>query len=143
MSLEVRRQGRRSPARGVLTVLRTIIFIVAVIAIPLGIYVASTYGSLEEVTFLEAVQKAESTTEGDQAPKVIVRVTIDDPNDVAQPDGGEQSPIRAHDASGRSFHISFTGTPPDVPFTSGQALRFVGHVHGGPTGYFHATQVYQ
>lgn len=123
--------------------LRTLIIIAAIICIPLGIYVASTYGSLEEVTFTQAAAKAESATEGDQAPKVLVRVTIVNPLDTDQEDGGEQAPILARDASGKEFHVSFTGSTPTTPFAAGQELRFVGHVHGGLAGYFHATQVYQ
>jgi len=123
--------------------LRKLIIIAAVICIPLGIYVASTYGMLEEVTFAQAALKAESATEGDQAPKVLVRITIVNPFDTDQEDGGEQAPILARDAAGKEFHVSYSGSPPASAFSAGQELRFVGHVHGGPTGYFHATQVYQ
>jgi len=123
--------------------LRKIMIIAAVICIPLGIYVASTYGSLEEVTFTQAAAKAETSTEGDQAPKVLVHSTIINPLDADQEDGGEQAPILARDAEGKEFHVSYTGSAPASPFAKGQELRFVGHVHGGLTGYFHATQVYQ
>lgn len=123
--------------------LRRLIIIAAVICIPLGVYVASTYGTLTEVTFAQAAATAESATEGDQAPKVLVRITIVNPLDTDQEDGGEQAPILARDAAGKEFHLSYTGSAPAAPFSAGQELRFVGHVHGGLTGYFHATQVYQ
>lgn len=112
--------------------LKRIIIIAVVILVPVAFYVASKYGELDDVTFVQAAG-TEATMEGDQAPKVIVVSTITQLTDAE---------MYCEDRTGTRFKVDYTGTPPDVPFAAGQTVRFVGHVHGGTTGYFHATQVY-
>ncbi|MBK6292349.1 MAG: hypothetical protein IPH85_05955 [Ignavibacteria bacterium] len=114
--------------------LKKLIIISAVLGIPLAVWIASTYGDLKEVTF-EGAQHTETTSESDQAPKVIIVSTIVDAT-------GAPSSIICKDESGAEFRAQFTGAQPEGPFLSGQVVRFVGHVHGGGDAYFHATQVY-
>ena len=51
--------------------LKKAIIITALIAIPLTIWIASTYGKLKEVSYKEA-QNTETKSESDQAPKVML-----------------------------------------------------------------------
>jgi len=115
--------------------LRRIIIIVAALTVPIVIYVAAQYGRLTETTFAGAITATAAGGEGDQAPKVIIVTTIDNP------DAGDGY-MTGHDGSGRAFRIQYTGSAPEQPFTKGTTVRFVGHVHGADDGYFHATQVY-
>lgn len=114
--------------------LRKLIIIAAVIGIPVSLWVASMYGSLTEVSYSEA-QITKATTEGDQAPKVIIVTTILDASQAP-------SSIQCRDSEGTRFKAEFTGDTPATPFADGQEVRFVGHVHGGDPSYFHATQVF-
>ena len=114
--------------------LKKVIILTAIIAIPLSIWIASSYGQLKEVSYKEA-QSTETKSESDQAPKVIVVSTIIDASQAP-------SKIACIDATGAPFSAQFTGTSPESPFSAGQTVRFVGHVHGGEAPYFHATQVY-
>ncbi|MCX6139333.1 MAG: hypothetical protein NTX15_00610 [Candidatus Kapabacteria bacterium] len=114
--------------------LKKVIIIFAAIGIPIVIWVASTYGHLTEVSYTVA-QSSTATTEGDQAPKVIIVTTIIDASKAP-------SDLQCKDSEGTPFKAEFTGNPPEKPFIDGQEVRFVGHVHGGDPSYFHATQVF-
>jgi hypothetical protein len=116
--------------------IRRIVFALALVGLPLGIWFAAEYGRLEETTFERAAVTAQSSTEGEQAPKALLRVRIEA---LADADGM----MTAADAAGRSFRLQYSGSTPVPPFEIGAEVRFVGHVHGGTNGYFHATQVYQ
>lgn len=115
--------------------LKRIIILAFVVGIPLGVWIASTYGQLAEVTFAVACDEHTAGVEGDQAPKVIIVSRILNVNEA--PDR-----ITCADPTGATFRVQYTGTMPDVPFAVGQIMRFVGHVHDGHDAYFHATQVY-
>jgi hypothetical protein len=112
--------------------LKRIIIIAVVVLVPIAFYVASKYGELDDVTFAQAAT-VNATVEGDQAPKVIIVSTITQLSDAE---------MFCEDRTGTRFKVDYTGSTPDQPFAAGQTVRFVGHVHGGATGYFHATQVY-
>jgi len=117
--------------------IRRVILIAALLGIPLGIWVASVYGTLEPTTFSEAVRMSSTSSEGEQAPKSLVPVTvIDVPSDA-------NSMYSVVDDAGVTFNLQFTGTMPVPPIQAKQRLRFVGHVHGATQPYFHATQVYE
>jgi len=113
--------------------LKRSIIIAVVICIPLAFYVASEYGKLEEVTFKGAVEKTMTDMEGDQAPKVIVVSKIE------QLTGMD---LVCLDANNEQFNVNYTGSEKPGVLTVGSTVRFVGHVHGGTTPTFHATQVY-
>ena len=113
--------------------LKKIIIVAAVISLPIVFYTAFQTGQLDTALFSEAVTIASSNVEGDQAPKVIIVTTIV---------SGDGHDMVGKDASGAQFTIDYTGSEPDEPFAPEQVVRFVGHVHGGETPYFHATQVY-
>jgi cytochrome c-type biogenesis protein CcmE len=115
--------------------LKRIIILAAIVGIPLGVWIASTYGQLTEVTFAVASSDHASGVEGDQAPKVIIVSTI-----VNAAEAPER--IACTDHTGAAFRVQYTGSTPDEPFANGQVVRFVGHVHDGHDSYFHATQVY-
>ncbi|RPI69536.1 MAG: hypothetical protein EHM43_01515 [Ignavibacteriae bacterium] len=112
--------------------LRRIIIIAVIVLVPIAFYVASQYGELDDVTFTQA-SRTEATMEGDQAPKVIIVSSITQLSDAE---------MFCEDREGTRFKVDYTGSAPETPFAAGQVVRFVGHVHGGATGYFHATQVY-
>lgn len=116
--------------------LRWSIIIGAVILVPVVVFLALRHGSLQEVTFAQAIEIATSSTEGDAAPKVIVRATIESEHFAHEKEG------TCIGNDGMRFTVSYTGGSPDVPLTAGSSVKFVGHVHGGPTPSFHATQVY-
>jgi hypothetical protein len=116
--------------------IRRVVVALAIVGIPLGIWFAAEYGRLEETTFANAVATAQSSTEGEQAPKALLRVRI-----VTLV--GEDGMMEVEDATARRFRLQYTGSAPEPPFTIGAEVRFVGHVHGGAEGYFHATQVYR
>lgn len=118
--------------------LRSIIVVAAVIVVPIGVYVASKYGTMEPVTFARARVTAASSTESEQAPKALIPVTI-----VLTPEQSGTGMIVAKDSEGTEFNLSFTGSEPTEPLAPGTSVRFVGHVHDGPQPYFHATQVYE
>jgi hypothetical protein len=115
------------------TRLRIIILGTAILLIPLAFYVASQYGDIENVTFEQAIETTVTNVEGDQAPKVIIITSITATR-------GEE--VYGEDRTGRSFRVDYTGKPPAKPFSAGETVRFVGHVHMSEDAYFHATQVY-
>lgn len=115
--------------------LKRIIILAAILGIPLGVWIASSYGQLQEVTFAIASSDHASGVEGDQAPKVIIVSTITSATEAPER-------IACRDQAGAAFRVQYTGSTPDVPFADGQVVRFVGHVHDGHDSYFHATQVY-
>jgi hypothetical protein len=118
--------------------LRRIVIIAAIIVIPVGVWIAGEYGRMQEVTFAQAMAIASASSEGEQAPKVMVTAVIERLGD-AQADGH----MEARDREGRRFLIDYTGQTPDRPMSVGGTFSFVGHVHGGTPPTFHATQVYE
>jgi len=118
--------------------LRRIVLVAALVGIPVAIWIASTYGQLQDVTFARAMEIAATASEGEQAPKVLIVTTI---TSLAhhQPDGL----MRGTDRDGTTFVIDYTGTPREQPMAVGDRFSFVGHVHGGTPPRFHATQVYE
>lgn len=115
--------------------LRNILIVASLIIIPLGLWIASTYGQLAEVTFEHATETALSGGESDQAVKVLIVCTVVDAT-------GAPSSLICQDTTATHFKVDFTGKPPEIPFNNGTVVRFVGHVHGGNQPYLHATQVY-
>lgn len=114
--------------------IRYIIIVGALICVPVIVYMAVFHGQPPSVTFIEAVEKTQHTSESDPAAKVLVEaevVSVDSPSDIS-----------AKDMSGTMFRIEYTGTTPSAPFTPGTKLRLVGHVHGGTPPLFHATQAF-
>lgn len=118
--------------------LRSLIIAGVVVLVPISAWYAWKASQLEPVTFEQAVEKAESSTEGEQAPKVLLPGRVERP---ASPETDGMMLLR--DAAGASVRVSYSGSTPERPFTAGQSVRFVGHVHGGKSGYFHATQVFE
>lgn len=113
--------------------LKRIIIVATIVLVPLAFYVASQYGSLESVTFEQAIKRSEHASSEEQAPKMIITSTI-----LRQ----EADRWLCEDRYGVQFSVEYTGKPPDKPFTEGSSVDFVGHVHGTTPPYFHATQVY-
>ncbi|KAB2895339.1 MAG: hypothetical protein D8M52_02320 [Chlorobi bacterium] len=113
--------------------LKRIIVICTIILIPAAFYIAWHYGEAASVDFATATQIASTADENDQAPKVVIVATI------ASIAG---SKMECTDKAGVPFVIEYTGETPQYPFKVGAVMRFVGHVHGGASPYFHATQVY-
>ncbi len=113
--------------------IRKIIIVGSLISIPAIMYLAMQYGQPPSVSFAEAIDKTQHTSESDPASKVMVDVVITDASDLAS--------IAATDNAGAGFSIQYTGTAPTSPLKTGMRARFVGHVHGGDTPIFHATQV--
>lgn len=105
----------------------------AILSIPVIMYLAMQYGQPRSMSFAEAIEKTQHTSESDPASKVLLEVVITDATDMAS--------ITATDNTGRSFSIQYTGSAPHSPLQTGVRARFVGHVHGGDTPIFHATQV--
>lgn len=112
--------------------IRKIVIIGALICIPVIIYMALYHGQPPSVTFAQAIERTEHTSESDPAAKVLVEaevVSVESASD-----------LTARDITGDVFRIEYTGTTPSRPFTPGMNLRLVGHVHGGTPPLFHATQ---
>lgn len=118
--------------------LRRIILLAALVGIPVAVWIASTYGQLQDVPFARAMEIAATASDAEQAPKVLIVTTI---TSLAhhQADGL----MRGTDRDGTTFAIDYTGTPPETPMAVGDRYMFVGHVHGGTPPRFHATQVYE
>ena len=113
--------------------LKKTIIVAVCICVPAAFYIALQYGQLKQVTFQQAIEQTQTDMEGDQAPKVIVVSTIS---------AVQGSELMCTDAMQQQFRVEYTGSDPEDLFKSGVTVRFVGHVHGGTTPYFHATQVY-
>jgi len=109
-----------------------IIMVSAIITVPLAIWYAGQYGQPEEVSFEQAIRKATSSSESEQAPKVVINVEITSVE--------SEHDLLCTDASGSTFKVEYTGSKPNVAFSSGQRVRLLGHVHDGSEPYFHATQ---
>ncbi len=113
---------------------RRIILIAAVIAIPLVVTLAIRYGQQPTATFAEAVEQQAGQSEQEQSAKVVIVTTITE---------NASGTIFGEDRQGRRFRIDYTGHEYEGPLMVGSTYRFVGHVHGtGSDAYFHATQVY-
>jgi hypothetical protein len=114
-------------------VIRKIIIAGTLLSVPVIVYLAIQYGQPPSVSFSEAIEKTQHTSESDPASKVLMDVVVVDAADL--------SAISATDVAGRPFSIQYTGSAPSRPLQSGNRARFVGHVHGGDSPIFHATQV--
>jgi hypothetical protein len=114
-------------------VLKRIVIIATVICVPVAFYVASQYSELKTLTFADAMANSEASADEDKAPKVIIMSSIT---------GTEGERLICEDRTGTQFPVEYTGKPPTNPFSVGQTVEFVGHVHGGEQAYFHATQVF-
>lgn len=112
--------------------IRVIIIGLAVVGIPAAFWFASQYGQPDTVTFLQATERASTSSEAEQAPKVVIEVVV-----TAVESDHEMQCV---DGAGTSFHAEFSGSAPDVPFATGQQHKLLGHVHNGAKPYFHATQ---
>jgi len=112
--------------------IRAIIIGLAVIGIPAAVWFASQSGQPDTVTFLQAIQRASTTSEAEQAPKVVIEVVVTSVESDRE--------IQCVDGAGTSFHTEYSGSAPEVPFAAGQQHRLLGHVHNGAKPYFHATQ---
>ncbi len=113
--------------------IRRIIVIGAVLCIPVIIYMAVYHGQPPHVTFSQAIDKTQHTSESDPASKVLVDVELLDVTRLTE--------IEAMDNAGRVFRIEYTGSEPERPLAPNTRAQFVGHVHGGEPPIFHATQV--
>lgn len=112
--------------------IRTILILGAVIVIPVAVWFASQYGQPDSVSFVEAIERSTTSSESEQAPKVVIEAKI-----VSCESDHE---LLCRDIRGRDFHVDYTGSTPTQPFAAGQLHRFLGHVHDGASPYFHATQ---
>ena len=112
--------------------IRAFVIGLAIIGIPTAVWFASQYGQPDVVTFEQALLRAATSSEAEQAPKVVIDVVVT----------GVESDhdIQCKDAAGTPFRAEYTGIAPGVPFASGQQHRLLGHVHNGSAPYFHATQ---
>lgn len=112
--------------------IRKILILGALIIVPVAVWYAGQYGQPENVTFVEAIKRATTSSESEQAPKVVIDAKIvacDSDHD-----------LQCQDASGKVFRVEYTGSAPNQPFAAGQQHRLLGHVHDGASPYFHATQ---
>lgn len=112
--------------------IRRIVIVATIIGVPMAFWYASQYGQPEEVTFNQAIVKATSSSESEQAPKVVINVAIESVD--------SDHDLQCTDATGRTFKVEFTGSKPATAFAAGQRMRLLGHVHNGSMPYFHATQ---
>ncbi|NQW29511.1 MAG: hypothetical protein HQ472_03250 [Ignavibacteria bacterium] len=115
--------------------LKKIIIISAVVLLPIAFYFAAMYGTVDKTTFAGAVKMSSESVSEDQAKKVEVDVVI-----VSAKTASDK--LLCTDSDDAQFYVDFTGSEPHSPFKDGQKVRFVGHVHGGETPYFHASQVF-
>ncbi len=112
--------------------IRRIVIIGAAVCIPVIVYMALTHGQPPSVSFDEAIERTQHTSESDPAAKVLVEAEV-----VAVESASD---MMARDSTGSVFRVEYTGTAPQSPFTPGMRLQLVGHVHGGTPPLFHATQ---
>jgi hypothetical protein len=114
--------------------LRWIILTVAMVTIPVVVWMGISYSQLKECTFEQAVFHSTTSSEGEQAPKVLVRALIVQLRD-------QTGRMLCQDDAQREFPVEFTGSQESVVMTPNSRVQFVGHVHDGTPPYFHATQV--
>lgn len=112
--------------------IRKILIVSALVGLPSAVWYASQYGKPAQVTFTEAITKATSSSESEQAPKVVIDVNV-----VAVE---SEHDLQCTDAQGTVFRVEYTGSAPEQPFAIGQRHQLLGHVHDGTAPYFHATQ---
>lgn len=112
--------------------IRTILILGAVIVIPVAVWFASQYGQPDSVAFDEAIKRSTTSSESEQAPKVVIEANV-----VACESDHD---LQCQDVRGTVFRVEYTGSAPTQPFAAGQQHRFLGHVHDGASPYFHATQ---
>ena len=112
--------------------IRKILILGSLVIVPIAVWYASQYGQPDSVTFNEAIERATTSSESEQAPKVVIDAKIvacDSDHD-----------LQCQDARGTIFRVEYTGSAPNPPFATGQRHRLLGHVHDGGSPYFHATQ---
>ncbi len=112
--------------------IRKILILGSLVIVPIAVWYASQYGQPDSVTFNEAIERATTSSESEQAPKVVIDARI-----VACESDHD---LQCQDARGTVFRVEYTGSAPTTPFTAGQQHRLLGHVHDGASPYFHATQ---
>ncbi|MFN8361988.1 MAG: cytochrome c maturation protein CcmE [Candidatus Kapaibacterium sp.] len=117
--------------------LRKIIILTLVIGLPIVIYVALQHGQVQTVSFKKALAESSQKSDSEQSTKVKISagVVID-----------EQHPYKPGeffvvDPESTLFPVSYTGADPIGELKNGQSVQVYGHVHGGETPYFHASQV--
>lgn len=115
--------------------LKKLIIIAAIVLVPLAFYLALKNGTVEETTFASANMMAMTSESEDQAKKVGIVSVISGV-------GAEGEKLTCIDSQNATFQVDFTGSEPHSPFTTGMRVKFIGHVHGGESPYFHATQVF-
>jgi hypothetical protein len=119
--------------------LRTLSIGLAVVGVPLLVYLAERSAQVPEVTFARAVEMAAERSSEEKAPTVMLRVRVH-----ALPSAGTASPtLWAQDAEGRVFAVEYTGGEALPVLQPGQPLMLIGHAHGGERPYFHALQIRQ
>lgn len=120
--------------------LKKIVFLSFLIAIPLAIYLAAQYGQMKSVVFSEAVQMAVGQVDAEKAPKVLIRGQIvgSAEKPVTRSESGWEFTMR--DASMTDFAVVYTGE--EVALQYMQTVAITGHVHGsGESAYFHASEI--
>lgn len=121
--------------------LRLVLIIVAIIGIPVVLYIAFQFGQIPTYTFDQAMKYSEVQEEIEQAKKVEVKaqVLISDQYPFKQPES--MFTFFAKDSEGKILPINYTGKDPLPQLQHLQSIVVFGHTHGGGTPYFHATQV--
>lgn len=112
--------------------MRKLIIGSALVFIPLGVWYAYEYGRPVEVSFSEAIIRATTSSESEQAPKVVIVARV-----LAVVSDHD---LTCSDARGKVFRIEYTGAAVPQGFVTNQVHKFLGHVHDGNEPYFHATQ---
>jgi len=115
--------------------MRKLIIGLAIVFIPLGVWYAYEYGRPLEVAFSDAIVRATTSSESEQAPKVVIVARVLS----LQSDHD----LLCSDTTGTEFRIEYTGSPNPHGFASNKVYRFLGHVHDGAEPYFHATQWFE
>lgn len=121
--------------------LRIVLIIVAIIGVPVVLYIAFQFGQIPTYTFDQAMKYSEVQEEIEQAKKVEVKaqVLISDQYPFKQPES--MFTFFAKDSEGKILPINYTGKDPLPQLQHLQSIVVFGHTHGGGTPYFHATQV--
>lgn len=121
--------------------LRIVFIVLALVGIPVVVYIAFQYGQIPVYTFNQAMEYSEVQEEIEQAKKVEVmaKVIISEQHPFKQAES--MFSFYAEDTAGKILPISYTGKDPLPDLKHQQSIIVFGHTHGGGTPYFHATQV--
>ena len=117
--------------------LRKIILAALIIGLPIVVYIALQHGQVQTVSFKKALSESSQKADSEQATKVKITAGIVIDN---------QHPFKLNefyviDPESSLFLVSYTGKDPLESMKNGQSVQVYGHVHGGETPYFHASQV--